>query len=50
MENNTCKDCKWFSSALFVCWHEANEGIRAFEHSKACKYFNKLEKLNKNDN
>lgn len=35
-ENKTCKDCVFYSSALFVCFHPENEGIRAFENSIAC--------------
>lgn len=36
--NKVCKDCAYFSCALFVCFHPENEGIRAFENTPACQH------------
>ena len=49
MECNKCKNCRWFSPALLVCFHDANEGMRVFDgEQKACNWFNKpmLNELN----
>ena len=45
-----CKDCKWYSSALLVCFHMANEGMRVFSgNQKACKWFNQPQLDNNED-
>jgi hypothetical protein len=31
-----CKDCVWYSPALFACFHRDNEGRRVFDDSTAC--------------
>lgn len=35
-----CKNCKYYSKDLYVCFHPENEGIRAFENTPSCKYYN----------
>ena len=43
MEKNKCKDCKWWTPAILVCFHNANECMRVFDgDQKACDWFNKL--------
>jgi hypothetical protein len=39
MKEKFCKDCIFWGWAIFVCFKEENEGIRAFENTPACKYF-----------
>lgn len=34
-----CKNCAYYGSALFVCFHPENEGIRAFDTTPACKKY-----------
>lgn len=42
MECNKCKNCRWFSPELLVCFHDANEGMRVFNgEQKACEWFNR---------
>lgn len=42
VEFKKCQDCKWFSPALLVCFHDANEGMRVFSGmQKACEWINK---------
>ena len=42
MGYNKCKDCRWFSPELLVCFHDANEGMRVFYGGqKACEWFNR---------
>ena len=41
MEDRKCKDCKWWSPSILVCFHNANEGIRIFDgDTKACQWWN----------
>lgn len=53
MENRKCKDCKWWSPTILVCFHNENEGIRIFNgDQKACQWWNKpqtCEYLDEND-
>lgn len=42
-----CKDCVWYSSALFVCFHEDNEGRRVFDDSTACNNIKKKDNYDK---
>ena len=42
MESNICKNCRWWSPTLLVCFHDANEGIRVLDgNQKACEWINK---------
>lgn len=48
MENNTCGNCVFFSKNLFVCFNDANEGMRVFNPNQiACAHFKPLDKNNK---
>lgn len=36
--NKVCKNCAYYSSALYVCFHPCNEGIRVFDNTPACEH------------